>query len=167
MELKRHLRTTLYCYKLNSLETKRSQNMKNSSKSKRRSVVSIFAVALAVLSMSLFSACGGSDSKSSDGGDSGAKTVKADVSLKDSETGAMSVDLGDLKVKSGETVILNVTNDGTQVHNLSVDGGESTADLASFSSGELNLGKLTEDAVVHCTIQGHREAGMEATIVVE
>jgi FtsP/CotA-like multicopper oxidase with cupredoxin domain len=60
-----------------------------------------------------------------------------------------------------------VSNDGSQTHNLTVDGGEATADLAAGESGSLDLGEMSPGTyVVFCSIPGHREAGMEASLVI-
>jgi len=64
-------------------------------------------------------------------------------------------------------VSLDVTNDGSQVHNLTMDGGPATADLSVGDSATLDLGDLSPGTyVVFCSIAGHRQAGMEATLVV-
>ena len=107
-------------------------------------------------------ACGGGKSEKSK---SGAKETIA-VSLKDSATG-MSVEPKEIKVKSGDNVVLNVTNDGSVPHNLYTESGEGTADLVVNAAAELEIGEVTENLVVFCNIAGHRDQGMEANIVVE
>lgn len=120
------------------------------------------------LALTLLVSCGGSDSKSSDDKDTGGtKSEAVAVSLHDSPSGSMGIDPATVAVKSGEEVVLNVTNDGTIVHNLHVEGGDHTADLQQFSSAELNVGKVTSDLTLFCSIPGHREAGMEMKITVE
>lgn len=132
---------------------------------KSKIVGTLSIIACTTLAFTLLAACGGGDSKSSKD-DKGGASNTAEVKLTDSPTGAMAIDLGDLKVKSGDNVVLNVTNDGTQVHNLTVEGGDATSDLAAFASATLDIGKVTEATTVFCSIQGHREAGMVATIEV-
>ncbi len=71
---------------------------------------------------------------------------------------------GDLKVAPGGT--LAVTNEGTQVHNLIIEDGAGTSDLSSGASENLTVDVAAGDHVVYCSIPGHREAGMEATLTV-
>jgi FtsP/CotA-like multicopper oxidase with cupredoxin domain len=53
------------------------------------------------------------------------------------------------------------------VHNLTVEGGPATPDLSGGESASLDLGALSEGTyVVFCSIPGHREAGMEASLAV-
>jgi FtsP/CotA-like multicopper oxidase with cupredoxin domain len=75
----------------------------------------------------------------------------------------------DLSVTQVETPgVLTVQNNGTMVHNLSVRGTDLiTADLAPGESAELDISELDPGTYeVHCTIPGHTEAGMTATLVV-
>jgi len=73
---------------------------------------------------------------------------------------------GDLQVPPGPTR-LEVRNDGALIHNLVLEDGRRTSDLAGGESALLDLGTLTEGTVtIFCDIAGHREAGMEATLVV-
>jgi manganese oxidase len=61
-----------------------------------------------------------------------------------------------------------VVNEGSQVHNLVIEGDGQTADLASGDSEVLSLSGLdTGDYVVFCSIPGHRDAGMEAAMTIE
>ncbi|HUO46733.1 MAG TPA: multicopper oxidase domain-containing protein [Acidimicrobiia bacterium] len=73
---------------------------------------------------------------------------------------------GDLTAPAGE-VQLRVTNSGGQIHNLALEGGPATADLAPGESTILNLGEL-EDGTYRliCDVVGHLEAGMFATLAV-
>jgi FtsP/CotA-like multicopper oxidase with cupredoxin domain/plastocyanin len=64
-------------------------------------------------------------------------------------------------------LLIHVANDGSQVHNLTMDGDGATMDLSAGDSATLDVGNLTEGTyVVFCSIPGHREAGMEATLVI-
>lgn len=64
-------------------------------------------------------------------------------------------------------VLLHVVNDGSQIHNLTVEGGPASPDLSGGEASTLELGDLSAGSlVVFCSIPGHREAGMEATLVV-
>ncbi len=74
---------------------------------------------------------------------------------------------GDLSVDAGP-VILEVTNIGAIAHNLVVeDLGQRTRDLNNMDTERLDLGTLAEgEFTVFCDVPGHREAGMEAVLVV-
>lgn len=73
---------------------------------------------------------------------------------------------GDLEVGAGPTRF-DVSNDGSVAHNLTLDGGPSTPDLSAGESVELDVGDLSPGTyVIFCSIAGHREAGMEATMTV-
>jgi uncharacterized cupredoxin-like copper-binding protein len=63
---------------------------------------------------------------------------------------------------------LQVTNDGTAVHNLAVaDSDLKTADLAAGESAELDVSSLEPGSYqVLCLIPGHADAGMEAAMEV-
>ncbi len=63
---------------------------------------------------------------------------------------------------------LDVTNDGNVVHNLAVEGTDvASEDLAAGASEHLTLdGVDPGEYTMYCTIPGHRDAGMEATLTV-
>lgn len=71
---------------------------------------------------------------------------------------------GDLRTAPGGT--LAVTNAGSQVHNLVIEDGASTSELASGAAEDLAVDVGEGEHVVYCSIPGHREAGMEATLTV-
>lgn len=110
------------------------------------------AVALIVLAIGFIPKDGGG------GGGSGSAPVT--VSLTEFAIG------GDLSaVPEGGT--LQVVNEGTQTHNLSVEGGPATADLAPGASEELSLEGLAPGTYkVLCTIAGHEAAGMVAELTI-
>lgn len=121
---------------------------------------------LVVVAMTL-TACGGSKSSSSEES-SGGSSEKFDVSLVDSGASmSIETDPNPITVKKGTEVTLNVTNDGTVVHNLTENGNVKTADLPVSGKGTLDLGKLDKSVTVYCAIPGHKEAGMHTEIVVE
>jgi uncharacterized cupredoxin-like copper-binding protein len=73
---------------------------------------------------------------------------------------------GSLTVPPGAT--LEVTNEGTQIHNLYIDGDGNTADLNGGDSEQLSTeGLAAGKYVVYCNISGHREAGMESILNIE
>jgi plastocyanin len=62
---------------------------------------------------------------------------------------------------------LIVTNDGTMPHNLSVEGGPSTRDLAPGASQTLDLSSLAPGTYPFiCTISGHAGSGMTGTLTI-
>ena len=71
---------------------------------------------------------------------------------------------GPLEVAPGGS--LAVTNDGSQVHNLVIDGDGRTADLASGESETLPVDLEAGEYEVYCSITGHRDSGMEGTLTV-
>lgn len=72
-----------------------------------------------------------------------------------------------INAPSGD-VTLAVTNDGGQIHNLSVtELGETTPDLNGGGAATLELSGVADGTYeVICTIPGHAEAGMVGTLVV-
>ena len=80
------------------------------------------------------------------------------------------VSLVDFKIEGALQVApggqLAVTNNGSQVHNLVIDGGGQTADLAVGKSETIPVDLGEGDYTVFCSIAGHREAGMETTMQV-
>jgi FtsP/CotA-like multicopper oxidase with cupredoxin domain len=73
---------------------------------------------------------------------------------------------GETQLAAGPTVF-DVMNHGSAVHNLSLDGGPTTPDLASGETATLDVGELSPGTyTIFCTIAGHRESGMEATLTV-
>ena len=96
--------------------------------------------------------------------------VSAEAAPAESQTGTVTLTEfaieGDLAFAGG-AVTLTVDNAGSQLHNLTVEGGEATPDIAAGESATLELVDLTEGSyVVFCSIAGHREAGMEAVVSV-
>ena len=73
---------------------------------------------------------------------------------------------GDLTIPAGD-VTIELANVGAMVHNLAFEDGKVSQDVnpgetVAFHVGELEAGTY----VIYCAIAGHREAGMEATLVV-
>ena len=94
----------------------------------------------------------------------------AEAAPAESQTGTVTLTEfaieGDLAFTGG-AVTLTVDNAGSQLHNLTVEGGDATPDIAAGESATLELVDLSEGSyVVFCSIAGHREAGMEAVVSV-
>lgn len=98
------------------------------------------------------------------GGGAGGESAAA---VQDSlfELTEFSID-GDLEIEPGPTRF-QVENIGAVVHNLVFEGGPATPDLASGETAVLDFDNLTPGTYdIFCSIAGHREAGMEARLVV-
>ncbi len=64
------------------------------------------------------------------------------------------------------TTTFTVTNDGTVIHNLVVEG-RTTPDIESGGSADLEVEPLAAGTYsIHCAIPGHEAAGMVGTITV-
>ncbi len=101
------------------------------------------------------------------GGGTGAAGAEGEVPLQDAffELTEFAIE-GDLEVGSGPTRF-QVENTGAVIHNLVFDGGPATPELASGESAVLEFENLTPGTYdIFCSIAGHREAGMEARLVV-
>ena len=73
---------------------------------------------------------------------------------------------GTLEAPPGD-VTISATNEGSAEHNLTLEGGPGTANIASGASDEVDLGELAVGTyTLLCTIPGHAEAGMKATLTV-
>ncbi len=119
-----------------------------------------FAVAIAALVLAIF---GLQDDSSASGGESEAGGVtEIDVSLKEWQIGPIMSE-----IPAGE-VVLNVINEGTMVHNLSVPAlGVKTADLQPGQSEKLSLGNVADGQYdMLCDIAGHASSGMTAVLMV-
>jgi uncharacterized cupredoxin-like copper-binding protein len=94
------------------------------------------------------------------GGSSGASKVEVSLASGFKISGALAAKPG--------VVTLNVKNTDTLVHNLALEGSDKkTTDLSGGGSAELSLGKLEAGTyTVYCGIAGHRDSGMQATLVV-
>jgi plastocyanin len=134
-------------------------------------------VALIAITIPLaFAACGDDDDDDTEsaappetpaaeepsGGSGGGSTV--DIS----ET-EFALDPADPTASAG-SVTFNVTNDGSVVHNLEVEGNgveEETEDIDAGSSAELTVDLEPGTYEIYCSIDGHRESGMEGELTVD
>jgi FtsP/CotA-like multicopper oxidase with cupredoxin domain len=73
---------------------------------------------------------------------------------------------GDLEIPEGD-VEFEIINTGVALHNLVLENGPSSVDLNSGETTTLQVGHLEPGAyTIFCNIAGHRDAGMEARLVV-
>ena len=78
-----------------------------------------------------------------------------------------SISPGDVSITAGMPVTIEVTNTGVTEHDLTVEGVAGTEAIAAGTSAILELQALDPGSyTLLCTISGHREAGMEATLTV-
>lgn len=74
--------------------------------------------------------------------------------------------LGPSQIAPGQ-VELEIHNAGAVLHNFVIEGGERSIDLNSGESTTLDAGDLAPgEYTIFCDVPGHRDAGMEATVVV-
>jgi nitrite reductase (NO-forming) len=119
--------------------------------------LSMLALALSIVAIVV--AGGGDDERPTAGGGGPAKTV--------------AVELGDLFVKPdrvevpiGTHLIVEVTNNGDQEHDLNLNGETGTDRLQPGESQTADFGVIEAEAQAWCTVPGHKEAGMVLTIAV-
>jgi FtsP/CotA-like multicopper oxidase with cupredoxin domain len=122
-------------------------------------MVGIIGVAVSILAV--FVVINGGGTGSAETGASG----EAKVQTAHYELTEFSID-GDNPIGPGPTRF-EVHNGGALIHNLVFEGGPSTPDLNNEESAVLDVGDLEPGTYsVFCSISGHREAGMETTIIV-
>jgi FtsP/CotA-like multicopper oxidase with cupredoxin domain len=81
------------------------------------------------------------------------------------ELSEFSID-GDLDIPAGE-VLIDLANTGSVTHNLAIEGGPQSPDVNGGESTVFDVGNLEAGTyTIFCAIAGHREAGMEAQLVV-
>ncbi len=116
--------------------------------------IQIAAVVAAVLALALSSIALGGALTDDDGGPAGPVV----------ELGEMFIE-GDLEIDAGSTI--TVVNAGAITHDLTVEGGPKTPSLNGRQQALLDVSELDRGSyTVYCSIEGHRAAGMEATLVV-
>ena len=124
------------------------------------------ALVIALGALAAFALAGGFDKTTTErvtGG--GTKVVR--VALVDATVG-FDVTPDVVVVDPGTHLILDVTNDGDEVHDLAVDGGSSrTRMLEPGASQQLDLGRVTADIRTLCTLRGHELAGMSLDVQVD
>ncbi len=140
----------------------------------------LFIVAAVIAATALLAACGGDDdpagsmggmdhgSDSDSGGmdheesspvADGARTIEVSAS-------SFEFDPGEIEVEAGEDIAIALTSDDT-LHDFTID--ELDAHVSS-DEGETNEGGFTADEpgtyTFYCSVEGHRDQGMEGTLTV-
>jgi nitrite reductase (NO-forming) len=137
-------------------------------KLKRRPVlvVSVIAAAGALLGFAVFALFGGLDRTVTErvhGG--GTRVVR--VALVDAVVG-FDVTPDQLLVDRGTHLVLDVVNEGDEIHDLALEEGPRTDRLDPGRSHRLDLGVITSSPPeLYCTLPGHRSAGMTLDIQIQ
>jgi nitrite reductase (NO-forming) len=124
------------------------------------------ALAVALLGLGVFALSGGLDRTVSErvhGGD--IRVVR--VALVDAVVG-FDVTPDELLVDGGTHVVVEVVNEGEEVHDLAVENGPRTKMLEPNQSQRLDLGVITSSLPeLYCTLPGHKSAGMTLDIQIQ
>jgi hypothetical protein len=137
-------------------------------KLKRRPVlvVAVIAAAGALLGFGVFALFGGLDRTVTErvhGG--GTRVVR--VALVDAVVG-FDVTPDRLLVDRGTHLVLDVVNEGDEIHDLALEGGPRTDRLDPGQSQRLDLGAITSSPPeLYCTLPGHKSAGMTLDIQIQ
>jgi nitrite reductase (NO-forming) len=137
-------------------------------KLKRRPVlvVSMIAAAGALLGLGVFALFGGLDRTVTErvhGG--GTRVVR--VALVDAVVG-FDVTPDQLLVDRGTHLVLDVVNEGDEIHDLALEEGPRTDRLDPGQSQRLDLGVITSSPPeLYCTLPGHKSAGMTLDIQIQ
>ena len=126
-------------------------------------IATAVALVIGIGAFAAFALAGGFDKTTTErvsGG--GTKIVR--VALVDAAVG-FDVTPDVVVVDPGTHLILDVGNDGNDVHDLAVDGGSSrTRMLDPGESQRLDLGHVSADIRTLCTLSGHELAGMSLDV---
>ena len=75
------------------------------------------------------------------------------------------IEPAEVPVAPGTELTLRVMNNGEIQHDLKLEGENGTERLMPGDTAEVNVGVVSAGQRLWCTVPGHREQGMEATIV--
>ena len=126
-------------------------------------VVSVIAATGALLGFGVFALFGGLDRTVTERVH-GSDTRVVRVALVDAVVG-FDVTPDQLLVDRGTHLVLDVVNEGEEIHDLALDGGPRTARLDPGQSQRLDLGVITSSPPeLYCTLPGHKSAGMTLDI---
>ncbi|MCW4456723.1 multicopper oxidase domain-containing protein [Microbacterium sp. MPKO10] len=70
-----------------------------------------------------------------------------------------------LEVPAGDELVVEFTNTGTDIHDLTFANGVSSERLAPGDSETIDVGVISEDMEGWCSVTGHRAMGMELSVV--
>jgi plastocyanin len=141
----------------------------------RRSAISLAVLALSVAGVG---ACGGDDetttnTSTNQGGPPVTNTTGEDapntVDLGVDPDGGLAYDTSELTVASGQPTIV-FTNDSGIDHDVAVEDANGNvigqSDVISSGSSEASFTAESDTYTFFCTVDAHREAGMEGTLTV-
>lgn len=138
------------------------------SPTERKDVWNLVLAAIAVMSLIAAVAAVGisaSISRNSDGTSaSPSAPVGGEVTV-EVELGDLYIEPAVIEVPQGAVVTFVVTNVGAMPHDFVLGTGEGTAMLDAGGSETFTTEPIMEGTDAWCTVAGHREAGMEAEIV--
>jgi nitrite reductase (NO-forming) len=137
-------------------------------KLKRRPVlvVSVIAAAGLLLGFGVFALFGGLDRTVTERVHGGGTRV-ARVALVDAVVG-FDVTPDQLLMDRGTHLVLDVVNEGNEIHDLALEGGPRTDRLDPGQSQRLDLGVITSGPPeLSCTLPGHKSAGMTLDIQIQ
>ncbi len=83
----------------------------------------------------------------------------------DVELGDFFIEPEEIPVAPDTELTLRVVNNGDIQHDIKLEGETGTERLPPGEAAEVNLGVVSSGQVLWCTVPGHRDQGMEATIV--
>jgi nitrite reductase (NO-forming) len=71
-----------------------------------------------------------------------------------------------IEVEAGSTAIVHFSNEGSLPHSFTTEEGEGTGVLEPGESETAEIGPLDTSTIAYCTVDDHREQGMEFDITV-
>jgi len=120
---------------------------------------------IGLVSVALLAGCGSDDSSDDSSANStGSAADEIPVQLSD-----YTIDPSTLSPREGGTITLSIINNGPSAHALEIEGNGIEEKTGTINTGDRT--KLTVDLKpgtyeMYCPIDGHRQRGMEGTIVV-
>jgi plastocyanin len=112
-----------------------------------------------LIAVALLAAACGPDAEAPDGDGATARFVAVDI---DFEEAPSEIAAGDVTVE--------LVNEGNLEHNVVFEGVDGDEPVVEAMGGETATGSVSLEQgeyVAYCSVPGHREAGMEATVTVE
>jgi nitrite reductase (NO-forming) len=129
-------------------------------------VPSLIALAVVLVGLAAFALSGGLDDTVTERVHGGGPRVVR-VALVDAVVG-FDVTPDRLVVDPGTHLVLNVVNNGEEVHDLALEHGRRTNTLDPGQSQRLDLGVITNHPrTLYCTLPGHKPAGMTLDIQIQ
>jgi plastocyanin len=133
----------------------------------------VFLILLATMALALAGCGGGGGSATTGGGGGGATTGGGGgggqtLALAADPSGALKYDKTQLEATAGD-ITIDLTNDSPLPHDVAVEGNgvQETSDRVTGGSTTLNLNLKAGTYTFFCSVDGHRAAGMEGTLVVK